>query len=88
MYGRCRDCRDDYVLVKKYGITQAQKKKMISDQGNKCAICGDEHRLLVVDHCHDTGKVRGMLCTKCNTAIGKLNDDPGMLRKAISYLEK
>jgi hypothetical protein len=54
-------------------------------QGGLCKICGKEKRL-VVDHCHETGQVRGMLCFSCNTGIGQLGDSVDMLKAAIAYL--
>jgi hypothetical protein len=58
-----------------------------------CGICGKATEPgrwgnLHIDHCHKTGKVRGVLCSECNSAIGKLKDDPDLLRKAIVYLER
>lgn len=56
-----------------------------------CAICGapsPDGRQLHVDHNHDTGEVRGLLCLKYNNALGSANDDPDLLRKMIDYLEK
>lgn len=65
---------------------------MFAEQNGCCAICGDHQsnqaRSMAVDHCHETGRVRGLLCMKCNTGIGKLGDSPELLRKAIAYLEK
>lgn len=68
--------------------------EMLSSQGGVCKICGrpDTGRIntrrLFVDHCHKTGRVRGILCYKCNTLIGHAQDDPERLRKAAEYLEK
>lgn len=87
----------DRNLQKRYGIGIEEYQTMYKQQEGKCAICeqhstdvftkGSEGFELCVDHCHHTGKVRGLLCENCNTGIGKLNDDPEMLRKAITYLE-
>jgi len=71
----------------KYKLTPEQFQSMLTAQGRKCAICGDE-RKLVVDHCHDTGAVRSLLCSPCNTAIGLLKEDTARLRAAIKYLSK
>lgn len=64
---------------------------MLAAQGGKCAICGGTnpggHRL-AVDHDHTTGAVRGLLCHACNAGIGKLRDDPALLRVAADYLDK
>ena len=72
----------------KFGITLLHYEEMLQAQGGVCAICGkqQEGRSLSVDHCHETGRIRGLLCTRCNLGIGNLQDDPGVLRKAIEYL--
>jgi hypothetical protein len=83
-------------LRKRFGITLDQYNAKLSGQGGLCAICrkpGTEKRLgaiknLAVDHCHETGKVRGLLCTACNTGIGKLMDSPEILRAAATYIER
>jgi Recombination endonuclease VII len=81
-----------YNLKKMYGITLDQFAAMLAEQGSVCAICkADTPRgkgAWHVDHCHSTGRVRGLLCHDCNTGIGKLKDSPQLLRDAISYLEK
>ena len=93
---RANENRRRYSLFDNYGITTQDYDALLRQQGGVCAICGngepDAHGRtgkkfrLSVDHCHDTGAVRGLLCQKCNRAIGLLNDDPIRLRKAISYL--
>lgn len=79
-------------LKKKYGITLEEYNKMYNEQEGCCAIC-DKHSTesklsLAVDHCHLTGKIRGLLCNVCNSAIGKLKDDEDLLLKAVEYLRK
>lgn len=78
--------------MKKYGITRDDYDEMLQDQGHSCAICGihqDNYgRRLSVDHCHKTNKVRGLLCSACNTGIGGLKDSVQNLQNAISYLEE
>jgi len=84
-------------LKKHFGITLDEFKEMQDNQDGVCAICGKEEttydsrhkrvRSLSVDHCHTTGKVRGLLCSHCNHAIGKFNDDVTLLQKAIDYLK-
>lgn len=81
-------------------ITVEQYYELVSTQHNKCAICNKEEkcidgrskdkkpRRLSIDHCHLTGKVRGLLCHSCNTAIGKLNDDLELFQKAMDYIIK
>lgn len=84
--------------LRKYGLTPETFAALLDRQGGVCAICrkpettkqphrksGDES--LAVDHCHETGKVRGLLCFMCNTALGKFNDDPDLMRRAIAYIE-
>lgn len=87
----------DYNLMKRYGVTADEYDAMLADQGGGCAICGRTYgrmhqsgkkTALVVDHCHSTGEVRGLLCDPCNTSIGKMNDDPALLRKAADYLDR
>lgn len=73
-------------LKRKYGITEAERQEMISSQMGICTICLAAPAVHV-DHCHETGRVRGVLCFNCNSAIGKLGDDPDTLRRAIAYLE-
>lgn len=79
----------------KYGVTTDQVDQMVADQSNKCAICGEEgfkmsnkvkHKL-VLDHCHTSGKVRGMLCNNCNRGLGLFQDNTEYLKNAITYLE-
>lgn len=71
----------------KYKLADGQYESMLSAQGGGCAICGGSKRLSV-DHCHDTGVVRGILCFHCNTAIGHLGDSFQRILKAASYLRK
>jgi len=78
-------------LYARYGLAPGEYEKILSEQNGRCAICGNEpkgERPLSVDHCHDSGKVRGLLCHGCNTGIGFLKDDVGLLKKAIKYLNK
>lgn len=64
--------------------------KLFELANNKCQICGTNkgQRRLAVDHCHNTGKVRGLLCGLCNTSLGGFSDNKELLQKAIAYLEK
>ena len=86
-------------LKKLYGITVEDYYKMLSRQGGVCAICKSKtpsnrvykytkQENFFVDHCHKTGKVRGLLCQKCNTGIGLFNDEITRLRSAADYLEE
>lgn len=72
-------------------FTVEEYDAMLAAQGGGCAICeikvDRNGRRLAVDHCHDTGVVRGILCMNCNATLGRMNDDPALLRKAAEYLE-
>jgi hypothetical protein len=77
-------------LTKLYGITLEQYDALHEAQQGKCKICQNEcgsGRRLAVDHCHETGRVRGLLCVLCNTGIGKFRDNPALLAAAIEYLK-
>lgn len=79
-------------LKRLYGITLAQYDEMLRTQNNLCAICqtdtpGRGLPSFVVDHCHDTGRVRGLLCHHCNLALGHFKDNPVLLKAAQGYLE-
>ncbi len=78
-------------LMKQYGMTMENYDLLLAAQGGECAIChsspGQGHPHLVVDHCHTTGRVRGLLCHSCNRTIGAMNDDICLLRSAVNYLE-
>lgn len=88
----------DKMLKRSYGIDLDEYNEMLEQQGHVCAICKCEEtalnpntgnpRDMAVDHCHRSGKVRGVLCTACNTAIGLLKDDKLVVYMAYGYLEK
>ncbi len=83
--------RKNQKLEKLYRISLAQKLVMFDQQNGKCAICEEDFnnpRMAHVDHCHNTGKVRGLLCTKCNPGIGFFGDSIDKLKSAQEYLEK
>jgi hypothetical protein len=82
--------------LKRFRMTQQDYDNLFAKQNYACAICEKPERVvdrkgairrLAVDHCHTTGHVRGLLCCHCNHAIGKLNDDPALLRRAAEYVE-
>ncbi|WP_338703524.1 endonuclease VII domain-containing protein [Streptomyces sp. Q6] len=73
-------------LKRHYDLTEADRDEMIASQVGVCVICR-KAPAVHVDHCHETGRVRGVLCFNCNSAIGKLGDDPGAVRRAADYLE-
>jgi hypothetical protein len=75
-----------YHLKRRYGITADEADAMLADQGGLCAICQEapaDH----VDHDHDTGAVRALLCFNCNGGLGQFRDDPAVLRAAADYIE-
>jgi len=82
----------DLIIRNQYGITLEQYNTMLKAQNYKCAICGNEDevegRKLAIDHCHTTGKVRGLLCGKCNRGLGLFYDNQELLSNAIKYLTK
>src|SRR6185312_3236559 len=67
-----------YELQTKYGISLEQYEEMLARQGGGCAVCGTQpgKQRLDVDHCHETGVVRGLLCRACNVSLGALKEDP------------
>ena len=89
--GRTRDGH----LRRKYGITQADYDRMLAEQGGGCRICGrtaeQQTRYsawLHIDHCHETGRIRGLLCDQHNLLLGRFDHDPALLRRAADYLDR
>ena len=77
-------------LRRKFGISVEQYDEMLAAQGGVCALCGrppTEGISLHVDHEHETGAIRKLLCFRCNNALGDLGDDPDLLRAAARYLD-
>lgn len=76
-------------LKYRYGLSLDQFREMESRQAGLCLACGRRPKSpLVIDHCHDTGEVRGLLCRGCNTALGLTAEDPKILRGLATYLEE
>jgi hypothetical protein len=80
-------------LHRKYGLTTADRDVLIASQNCQCVICGCDlktlpERRIHIDHCHATGKVRGVLCGHCNHLLGQAKDSPEVLRKAAAYIEE
>jgi hypothetical protein len=70
-------------------ITHQQYELLLKNHDGKCEICGETpNRALHLDHCHVTGRVRGLLCGQCNTGIGLLKEDVLVLKSAIKYIQK
>lgn len=74
-----------YSLRHHYGMTLAEWDALFSKQRGACSICR-RPRPLCVDHCHSSGKIRGLLCRKCNSALGMLDDSIELVRRAVKYL--
>lgn len=90
-----------YHKLKKFNLSLKQYKQIIKEQNNRCLICGknfdDIYRNLKqnhvyytprIDHDHKSGKVRGILCHHCNTALGSFNENPFILLRALKYLKE
>lgn len=82
-----------WLLERKYGLVPGEFERMLADQDGRCAICrtdkpGGRFTMMHVDHCHTTGKVRGLLCNNCNPLLGRAKDSPAVLRAAAAYLER
>lgn len=79
-----------YNIKRKYGLSKEEWQKMFEEQGGCCAICSRHqdtyNRPLHVDHCHTTGKIRGLLCWKCNEFLGLIKDSVPTIEKMISYI--
>jgi hypothetical protein len=87
---RKRAAREGH-LRRKYGITLEDYEATLEAQGGGCKICGDpppEGGSLHVDHDHVTGKIRGLLCFRCNNAIGDLRDDVDLIYRMLDYLDR
>lgn len=93
----CRDARSAWVrrenrLRRQYGVSQAWYEERLRVQGGVCAICRQagatafNGELLAVDHCHNSGLARALLCGPCNSILGYARDDPAILRRAADYL--
>jgi hypothetical protein len=87
---KAESVRRNTYLKRTYGITLSDYQALLEAQGSACAICGgqDPHgRSLAVDHCHDTGRVRGLLCDPCNRCVGLLGDRSDVAKAMSRYLE-
>ena len=92
------DQKRNWYLMSKYNMSLAEFQALEAAQEYRCAGCGNEEDVIVatsskrrnlhVDHCHKTGTNRGLLCTRCNLALGYLLDDPERIKGLLSYIEK
>ncbi len=92
---QCKSCSNKVTffcgIKRKYGITKEEYNNMLKEQNGKCVICGIDFNntyQIDIDHNHKTSKVRGLLCSGCNTGLGKFKENTFILIKAIKYLEK
>ena len=93
--GACKICerlrRKDYNRKELYGVTPEEYRRLVAEQNGLCWICQKEPSNgedLCVDHCHATDEVRGLLCKRCNLAIGILGDTAEKLSRAVDYLSR
>lgn len=93
--GKCLPCLKRYQRERhyhrKYGIRIEDYERLLEQQGGKCALCGSPYpngnsTYFSVDHCHDTGRVRGLLCFPCNSVLGRLGDTPESVNLILQYL--
>ena len=84
-------------LMRTFGLTLHQYSSMLAEQGGVCAICacpetaighGGRVKHLAVDHDHNSGTLRGLLCSRCNLTIGRVEEDPGILLQMVAYLQR
>jgi hypothetical protein len=79
----------DFKMRKQYGISLLEYDEMLEKQGNRCLICLNKPTIkkrLSIDHCHETGKVRGLICNSCNLGLGCFKDKIESLHNAVAYL--
>ena len=89
----CKSCKRNKMLMFYYNITTEEYNEMLKTQNYKCSICSitidkSGPNGLCVDHDHTTGKIRELLCSHCNTSLGMMKEDVGLLEKMILYIKK
>lgn len=87
----CRDCKNDRQRFTRYKITREDYDRLVAEQGGRCGVCGcecSERDVLSVDHCHESNRIRGLLCSACNRAVGLLGDRVETVAAALAYLNK
>ena len=82
----CKDCSKKQKRACRYGLPDGEYQRMHDHQNGVCLLCPSTEKLYIY-HNHSTGKVRGLLCHKCNSGLGLLGDSPARLRTAAKYLE-
>ena len=91
-YQKNKRARTSAGLFRKYGITLDDYDRMADEQDHACALCLEpelvEDRRLAIDHDHETGRIRGLLCFKCNTALGRVADTESALKRLSDYLRR
>lgn len=91
--GVCKECRRGWMRRNRFGLNPEQHAAIFQRQAGRCAICKIPEtealikRKLAVDHNHSNGKIRGLLCVRCNTGLGCFEDSPKMIAKALAYLK-
>lgn len=94
---QCRSMREKFSKIKRYyGISREEFLEVLEEQNGKCAICdidmetfsfeNNKANTLCIDHCHTTGKFRGLICNNCNRAIGLMKDNENILLSAYKYI--
>jgi recombination endonuclease VII len=77
--------------LRKYGLTQEQYDQLLASQAGRCAACGTDEpgaKGWCIDHCHKSGRVRALLCSRCNVILGWVDEDPAVLRSLADWLER
>jgi len=77
--------------LRKYGLTQTEYDRMLLDQGGRCPGCGTDDpgaKGWCIDHCHSSGRVRGLFCNRCNATLGLVDEDPAILRELADFIER
>jgi hypothetical protein len=89
-YFLCSACKADVNRLSRFGLSPTDFELLLKLQGYNCAVCQQALKLkqykFAVDHCHDSDDVRGVLCKRCNTALGTFDDDPDLILRAAEYL--
>lgn len=83
-----RDAGRTSHFKRRYGLTAGDVATLAAKQKHLCLVCGEKMTVPNVDHCHETGRVRGLLCGGCNRGLGQFRDNPKRLRAAADYVER